>query len=228
MTREASRVAAGLAALALAGLALAWAAGWLGALARGLEARQGSALRDAIVADVFAPVFDDPAFQARAAGMGEAEQQALLFELARDGLVRLPDAILLERLALLRDVVHAGDERTCAMMLVGGAPGAAGDLLAALDEDTLRRWLALSRAAVLATLRDDPARSLAPADAGRAREALFAALGPADAERFDAARRSLAGLSQREACKLARATLDAASSLPASDRQLVARLVASG
>lgn len=228
MTREARRTAAALAALALGGLAIAWAAGWLGALGRRLEARQGGAVRDAIVAEVFAPVFDDPAFQARAEGMGEAEQQALLFELARDGLPRLPDATLLDRLALLRDVVHGSDERTCATVLVGGAPGAAGDLLAALDEDPLRRWLVLSRAAVLATLREDPVRQLSPADAERARAALLGGLGPADAERFEAVRHSLAGLSQREACALARAILDAAGRLPAHDRQLVARLLAAG
>lgn len=228
MTREARRAAAALAALALAALAIAWAAGWLDALGRGLETRQGDAVREAIVDEVFAPVFADPAFQARAAGMGDAEQQALLFELARDGLARLPDEVLLERLALLRDVARDGDERTCAMVLVGGAPGSAGDLLAALDQATLRRWLALSREAVLATLGDAPSRPLAPDDAERARAALFAALGPEGAARFAAAQRSLAGLTQHEACQLVRATLDAASALPPADRQLVARLFANG
>jgi len=228
MTREARRAAAALAAVLLAGLGVAWAAGWLGALGRTLDERQASAARDGIVAEVFAPVLARPEFAARAQGASDAEQQALLFELARDGLARLPDATLLERLALLRDVAAHGDERTCAMVLVGGTPAAAEDVLAALDEATLRRWLALSRDAVLATLRDDPARPLAPEEAERARAALVGALEPDDAERFEAALRSLAGLSQSEACALARAALEAASDLPPQDRQLVARLFASG
>jgi hypothetical protein len=228
VTREARRAGLALGALALAALAIAWGAGWLDALGRRLGERQESAARDAIVAEVFAPVFEDPAFQARATGMGDPEQQLLLFELARDGLARLPDETLLERLALLRDVAQHGDERTCATVLLGGAPGAADDLLAALDEATLRRWLALSRASVLATLRGDPRRPLAPDDAERARAALFGALGPDDSERFEGALQSLAGLSQRDACDLVRATLGAAAELPPHDRQLVARLFASG
>jgi len=228
MTREARRAAAALAAVALAGLGIAWAAGWLGALGRALDERQASAAREAIVAEAFAPVLARPEFEARAQGVSDGEQQALLFELAREGLVRLPDETLLERLALLRDVAVHGDERTCALVLVGGTPAAAGDVLASLDEATLRRWLALSREAVLASLRDDPARPLAPEQAERARAALFGALGPDEAERFRAAPGSLAGLSQPEACSLARATLEAASGLPPEDRQLVARLFASG
>jgi hypothetical protein len=228
MTGEARRTVLIAAAVVLAALAVAWGAGWLGAVGRTLEERQDGAVREAIVAESFAPVLEEPALQARAAGASEAEQQALLFELARDGLVRLPDDVLLERLLLLRDVAVNGDERTCALVLVGGTPAAAGDVLASLDEPTLRRWLLLSRDAVLATLRDDPPRPLAPAEVARAGDALLAALGPEDARRFETARRSLAGLSQGDACQLARATLTAASELPPEDRLLVARMFAGG
>jgi hypothetical protein len=212
----------------LAGLAIAWASGGLGALGRLLGERRAGAARAELVDELFGPVLERPELRARAQGLSGAEQQALLFELARDGVARLPDEALLERLALLREVAASGDEATCAMVLVGGPPAAAAELLAALDDGTLRRWLALSRDAVLANLRGDPARPLAPEDAERARAALVGALSPADAERFDAALRAPAGLSRREACALARATLEAAAALPAADRQLVARLFASG
>lgn len=221
------RAAAALVALLLAALALAWGSGGLARLGRSLDARRAGAARAELTERVFAPVLARPEFLARARGLDAGQQQALLFELARDGLPRLPDEILLERLALLREVAE-GDQRTCAMVLVGGAPAAAQDVLATLDEALLRRWLELSRAAVLATLRDDPARRLGPEEGERARARLLAALPPSDAERLRAALGSLDGLSQREACALARAALDAALGLPAEDRQLVARLFASG
>jgi hypothetical protein len=228
VTREARRAALALAALAAAVLAIAWAAGWLDALGGSLAQRQAAAARDALIEEVFAPVLETEELRARAEGLGAGQQQALLFDLAREGVARLPDAVLLERLALLRDVATGADERACAMVLLGGAPGAAGDLLDALDEGTLRRWLELSREAVLASLRDEPARPLAPEDAERARKALLGAMAPADAERFVTALQSLAGLSQAEACALARAALGAATSLPPGERELVARLFASG
>lgn len=225
MTREARRAALGLVALAAAALAIAWVTGGLSALGRALEGRQASATRNAVTEEIFAPVLAHPDFQARAQGLDAAQQQVLLFELARDGLPRLGDEALLGRLALLRDVAVGGDERTCAMVLIGGTPDAAGDVLAGLDEAMLRRWLELSRSSVLATLRDDATRALEPDDAERARAALTAALAPEDAARFES---PLGGLSQAEACALARAMLDAAMGLPAEDRQLVARLFAGG
>ncbi|HEY8494597.1 MAG TPA: hypothetical protein VIN04_11935 [Myxococcota bacterium] len=228
MSGPARRATLALAALVLAALAVAWAAGWLEALERVLEARRTRAARQAVVAEIFAPVFESPEFQELARGRSDAEQQALLFELARDGLVRLPDELLLERLALLRDVAARADRRTCAMVLVGGSPGAAGDLVAALEPEPLRRWLVLSREAVLAALRDDPPRPLPPDEAERARAALLEALGPEDAARFEAALEALDRLSQEEACALARATLEAANRLPPEERRRVARLVASG
>src|SRR5690606_4964197 len=117
---------------------------------------------------------------------------------------------------------------TCAMVLVGGSPAAAGGLVAALDPELLRRWLLLSREAVLASLRDDPPRPLPPDEAEQARAALLDALGPDDAARFEAALESLDRLSQAEACALARATLEAANRLAPEERRRVARLVASG
>jgi hypothetical protein len=225
MTREARRAALGLAALTAAALAIAWATGGLAALERTLAGRQAGAARNAVTEEIFAPVLAHPDFQTRAQGLDAAQQQALLFELARDGLPRLGDETLLGRLALLRDVAVGGDERTCAMVLIGGAPDAAGDVLAGLDEAMLRRWLELSRESVLAALRDDPARGLAVGEAERARAALVGAMTPEDAARFAG---PLGGLSQGEACALARAMLDAAMGLPAEDRQLVARLFAGG
>ena len=228
MNGPARRAALALVALVLAALAVAWAAGWLGALERTLGARRARTARQAVVSEIFAPVFESPDFQELARGRSEAEQQALLFELARDGLVRLPDELLLERLALLREVTASADQRTCAMVLVGGSPGAAGDLVAALEPEPLRRWLVLSREAVLAALRDDPPRPLPPDEAERVRAALLDALGPEDAARFEAALEALDRLSQDEACALARATLEAAKGLPPEQRRRHARLVASG
>jgi hypothetical protein len=227
MTREARRAAAGLAAVVVVAIAIAWGSGWLGDLRRSLEARRAGAVQDALVAEIFGPVLERPELRARARGMDARAQQALLFELSRDGVTRLSDETLLERLALLRDVAASANERACAMVLIGGAPDAAGGVLAALDEATLRRWLVLSREAVLAALREEPARPLAPEEAGRARAALLGAMAPADAERFQSALRSLDGLSEHEACTLARATLEAATSLPVEERRLVARLLAS-
>jgi hypothetical protein len=228
MTREARRAALWLASLAAAALALAWAGGGFDALGRAVAERRAGAAREALIAELFAPVLEEEALRERARGLGGAQQQALLFDLAREGLVRLPDAELVARLELLRDVAAGGDERACAMVLVGGPPDAAGGLLDALDEATLRRWLELSRASVLAALRDDPPRPLAADEAERARAALFAAMAPVDAERLAATLPALGALSQAEACALARATLDAAMALPAEERQLVARLFASG
>lgn len=223
MTR--GRAALGLAALLVAALAIAWATGALEALERARAARHASATVTAVTEEVFDPVLASPAFQARAEGLAPAQQQALLFELARDGLPRLPDDVLLERLALLREVAERGDERTCAMVMVGGTPDAAGDILATLDADALRRWLLLSRDAVEATLRDEPARRLTPDEAERARAALVATLAPEQAARLAG---PLAELTQRDACALARAALDGAARLPADERQLVARLFAGG
>lgn len=224
----ARRAAAALAALGLAALSAAWSAGLWEGFGRSLERRRADAARAALVDELFAPILAQEAFRARAQGLHAGQQQALLFDLAREGLARLPDERLVERLDLLRDVAAGGDERACAMVLLGGAPDAAGGLLEGLDEATLRRWLELSREAVLASLREDPPRPLAEADAARALEALLATLSPADAERLRAAPGSLAGLGEREACALARAALAAAVALPAADRQLVARLLASG
>lgn len=228
MTREARRAALALAALAAAALALAWAGGAFDALGRAVAGRQAAAAREALIAEVFAPVLEEEALRTRARGLGGGQQQALLFDLAREGLARLPDEVLVARLALLHDVAAGADERACAMVLVGGPPDAAGGLLDALDEPDLRRWLELSRESVLAALRDVPPRPLAADEAERARTALFGAMAPADAERLAAALPALGALSQAEACALARATLDAALSLPAEERQLVARLFASG
>lgn len=222
------RAAAGLVALALVALCVAWSVGLQERLGRSIERRRADAARAALVDELFAPILELEALRERARGLDGGQQQALLFELARDGLLRLPDQRLVERLALLRDVTAGSDQRACAMVLLGGAPDAAGGLLEALDLATLRRWLELSREAVLASLRDDPPRPLAPADAERALAALVATLPPADAERLRAAPGSLAGLDEREACALARASLEAAMALPATDRQGVARLLASG
>jgi hypothetical protein len=172
------------------------------------------------------PVLESPEFQKRIEGMNADQVRELSMQLAMQGQVRLSDEQLVRRTQLLGEAIDRSPEAECAAALGAMSPAQLARLLSALPDASLREWWQLSAEAMLATLRDAPARSLDPAEVQRAREALLQAMSEPDRERVAAALANPGQLDVAGACWTSRMLYRTASKLPPDDAARVARVLA--
>jgi len=219
--------AAGVGVAVVAAIVAAGAASPLRPMAESYVAQQRAEARfEATMAENMMPLLRSPALQARLEGLSQEEANALVFRLSADGQLRLSDEELIERADLLGEAIAQADEDLCAAQLLGASPEQVQRLLLGLPEASLRDWARLSAAASQASLRDAPRRTPTRAQVVDAYRRMIASLPERDGRRLAAALEQPAALEAAEACWTTRAIFRGFEDLPAAQKPLVARVLA--
>jgi hypothetical protein len=222
----------GAALLSVVGIAIAGAAIAYSPLGtrgtRYIDQQRGRARIARATSEQMMPVLKSPAFQQRIEGLNQNEINALAFNLADEGLLRLSDEQLVARAQLLSDAISLADEDTCAAQLLGPTPEQVQQLLANLSDQSLVAWSKLSAEAIAASLQGVPLRSPNQAGVEAAFRNILASLAEAEANRLALALRNPAALDTVDACWTAKTIYRSVASLPSAEQALLARVLAVG
>lgn len=227
-----------LGAATLGAGAFGWGNGWLtrpDAVAFENPHRPGSAAFEAF-AEYRAEMQANPAFVARMDGAADSEEAMRRGAvLTQSGVRRLPDAMLVERLDLMLNLMQAGDDSQCAA-LAQGAPidgdvqGFAAIMFALLDRadaDVAQRWYAFTRDATLAALEERPIPAIGDGYREQLGEVIVNGLTAEDLDTLMAmSEQRLIGLSDSARCAVGREVLALILAQPEPERGHYARLMA--
>jgi hypothetical protein len=168
-----------------------------------------------------------PAFQERLAGLPEDERRTAIDALETAGMVRLGDEALLERAALVGEMLGGLDPDTCGA-IVRGQPTheQQSRALASLPPSAVNAWAELSFQAARAELTSEPAPPDDPSAVKDAMRALSQRLPPVEAQRLGAALTNLRALGNPEACWAGRRIYAEVHDLGAPHDRALARVLA--
>lgn len=220
--------------LALGSVAFLLVAGVLFALGKlnartpiGLAAGQRPAALVLAEDRVVAELSSLPAFEERLGGLPDDERRNAIDALGAKGMSRLGDEALLERAALVGEMLGGLDPDTCGAIVRGqGTPAELSRALASLPPSAINAWADLAFQAARAELTSAPA----PPDDPTAVQAAMLALGqrlPAvEVRRLGSALTNLRALSNPEACWAGRRIYAEVHELGAPHDRALARVLA--
>jgi hypothetical protein len=170
-----------------------------------ISARSGLGERPAALAlaedRVLAELSDLPGFGERLAGLPDDERRNAIDALGAKGMSRLGDEALLERAALVEEMLGGLDPETCGAIVRGQAnPAQLSRALASLPPAAVNAWADLAFQATRAELLSSPAPPDDPSAVKAAMVALGQRLPPVEVKRLGAALTNLPALGNREAC----------------------------
>jgi len=168
-----------------------------------------------------------PAFQERLGGLPEDDRRIAIDALGAKGMRRLGDEALLERAALVVEMLGSLDPDTCGAIVRGQAtPSQFAQALASLSPSATNAWAELAFQAVRAELTLTPAPPDDPTAVKAALLALRQRLPGTEGQRLGAALTNLRALGNPEACWAGRWIYGQVHGLGAPHDRALARVLA--
>lgn len=168
-----------------------------------------------------------PAFEERLSGLPEDERRNAIDALEAKGMSRLGDEALLERAALIGEMLGGLDPETCGAIVRGQAsPAEFSKALASLPPSAISAWAELAFQAARAELTSAPAPPDDPTAVEAALGALAQRLPAPEVRRLGAALTNLKALGNPEACWAGRRIYAEVHELGAPHDRALARVLA--
>jgi len=170
---------------------------------------------------------DLPEFTAKLGGLPEAERRTALQVIEVKGMGRLSDDALLQRAALVDQMLGSLDPETCGAIVQGRPTAEQLDrALASLGPSATQAWAELSFEAARAELLDAPAPPADPTAVRVAMIALSKRFPAAESKRLGAALASLSSLPETDACWAGRTVYRQVHEIGAPHDRALARVLA--
>ncbi|HBZ68631.1 MAG TPA: hypothetical protein DEP35_02320 [Deltaproteobacteria bacterium] len=167
-----------------------------------------------------------PAFEERLKGLPDDERRNAIDALEAKGMSRLGDEALLERAALVGEMLGGLDPDTCGAIVRGQAsPAQFSKALASLPPSAIHAWAELAFQAARAELTGEPAPPDDPSAVKAALSALGQRLPAPEVQRLGTALTNLRILSNTEACWAGRRIYAEVHELGAPHDRALARML---